>query len=366
MVCNEFPGSLVVYREKAHSDRIWNDDPLRPDYPSCYLPSRVFLPKIGCLHPGLLPLILHQPRRVIHLIGACGGGDRYLLHGIGQCNKGILVEWNDGGFPEQLSPSARLIMKRILAPRTEAAFAPGRIGCHYFRVLGIREDRIFNAYFSHDVDEYDYRRRQFYQEYREAVRARLGIPRRDFVLLNVSRFLDLKRLEDLHEALCRIQSKARGDLHLILIGKGHHRKPLEDMQNGLCGIRLHWLERVDYADMPEFYAAADLMVFPSEGDIWGLVVNEALSMGVPVICTNRIGAAQLIREGVDGFTVPPRRADLIGERILQIYGDPGLHGFMRRRAVEICQRWNSRLAIGELHKMVDFLEKTNPGSSSKK
>lgn len=366
MVCREFPGSLVVYREKGHRDRIWNDEPLRADYPSCYLPRRVFLAKIGYLHPGLLPLILHQPRGVIHLVGACGGGDRYLLHGMGQWNKGVVVEWNDGGFPEQLSPSARLIMKRILAPRTEAAFAPGRIGYHYFRVLGIREDRIFNAYFSHDVDEYDDRRRRFRQEYREAVRGRLGIPRRDFVLLNVSRFLGLKRLEDLHEALCRIQSQTRGDVHLILIGEGHHRKPLEDMQRDLAGIRLHWLERVAYAGMPEFYAAADLMVFPSEGDIWGLVVNEALSMGVPVICTNRIGASQLIREGIDGFTVPPRRADLIGERILQIYGDPELHGFMCRRAVEICQRWNSRLAVEELHRMVSFLEKTNAVSSRKR
>jgi glycosyltransferase involved in cell wall biosynthesis len=288
-------------------------------------------------------------------MGACGGGDRYVLRVLAHHRGGVLVDWNDGGFAEDMSIMGRRLLRRLFTPALTASYTPGRIGRKYCQAIGIPENRIFNAYFSHDVDEYDYRRRRFGLDYRKNIRAHLGIPLGDYIVLNVSRFLDLKRLEDLREALCLVQSQTKGDCHMLLIGDGSYQGPLEAMQREFFNIKLHWVRAVDYEDMPQFYAAVDLLVFPSEGDIWGLVVNEALSMGVPVICTTRIGASEMVREGVDGFVVPPRRADLIAERVLQLYRNRELHESMRRRAVEICQRWNSRLAIGELHRMAEFL-----------
>ena len=64
----------------------------------------------------------------------------------------------------------------------------------------------------------------------------------------------------------------------------------------------------------------------------------------------------MVREGVDGFVVPPRRADLLTERILQLYYHRELLQCMSRRCVEIEERWNSRLAIQELHRMVEVIE----------
>jgi glycosyltransferase involved in cell wall biosynthesis len=356
MVCREFPGTLVVYTDNMHGDRVWKDSTARQDYPSCHIPRRVFVPKTGYLHLGLIPLILRQPQRVIHLMGACGGGSYYLLRALGRRRGGVLVEWNDGGFADHISVRAKRIWQCVFAPAVSAAYAPGRIGREYCRALGVPENRIFNSYFSHDVDEFDHRRRRFGLEYRKNIRARLGIALEDFVILNVSRFLNWKRLEDLHEALCRVEIQTKGDCHLILIGDGHHQGPLRFMQRDLSRIKLHWVRAVDYNDMPYFYAAADLLAFTSEGDIWGLVVNEALSMGIPVVCTNRIGASEMVREGADGFVVPPRRADLVAERILRLYHDRKLHGAMCEHATEISQRWNSHLAIAELHRMAAFLD----------
>ena len=355
MVCDEFPGSMVVYTEKMHDDRSWKDDPTRQSYPTFMLPRRIFIPRVGYLNPGLLPLILRQPKRAIHLIGACGGGNRYLLRAFAQHRGSTLVEWNDGGFPEHFSDRGRWLSQRIFAPALKASFAPGLAGREFSRAVGIPEHRIFNAYFSHDVDEYACRRQRFGQEYRKSVRARLGIDLEHFVILTVSRFLALKRLEDLHEALRNAQHQMKDDCHLILIGDGSHQGPLKAMQRDFSKIKLHWVRAVEYQDMPRYYAAADLLVFPSEGDVWGLVVNEALSMGVPVICTNRIGAAEIVREGEDGFVVPPRRMDLLTERILQLYHNRELHQVMSRRCVEIGERWNSRLAIQELHRMIEVI-----------
>jgi len=126
------------------------------------------------------------------------------------------------------------------------------------------------------------------------------------------------------------------------------------MWSALRNIHLHHIPSVAYDDMPAWYAAADLFVFPSEGDIWGLVVNEALSMGVPVICTSRIGAAEIIRDGENGFKVPVRSPAEIAARIWQLYQDRQLLNKMKKNSAGIVDVWNTDLAVRELQRLSSF------------
>src|SRR6266404_3368904 len=76
---------------------------------------------------------------------------------------------------------------------------------------------------------------------------------------------------------------------------------------------------VKYSRLPEFYAASDVLVFPSEHEPYGLPVNEAMICGVPVIASDRVGAAQdLIREGETGFTYPCGDVDRLATILREI------------------------------------------------
>src|SRR5262249_31919063 len=55
------------------------------------------------------------------------------------------------------------------------------------------------------------------------------------------------------------------------------------------------------ADVPARLATADLVVLPSRGDGWGMVINEAFSVGVPVVVSDRCGASDLVRNGFNGY-----------------------------------------------------------------
>lgn len=68
-------------------------------------------------------------------------------------------------------------------------------------------------------------------------------------------------------------------------------------------------------------AAQHVMVFPSLAEGFGLVILEAMSQGVPVITTPHTAGPDIIEDGVDGFIVPIRNPDAIGERLLQLRGD---------------------------------------------
>jgi glycosyltransferase involved in cell wall biosynthesis len=85
--------------------------------------------------------------------------------------------------------------------------------------------------------------------------------------------------------------------------------------------RVHFAGHVPIPELPRYYAAADVLVLPSHEEVWGLVLNEAAASGLPLVATTVTGAsADLIEEGLNGYTVPPGDpaclADAIG-KVLQ-------------------------------------------------
>jgi glycosyltransferase involved in cell wall biosynthesis len=101
-------------------------------------------------------------------------------------------------------------------------------------------------------------------------------------------------------------------------------------------------------DVRKYYCAADFFLFPSEGDIWGLVVNEALSMHLPVVCTNVIGAAELVHDGENGFVVPPRAPQELAKAIHALAEDSALRKRMGESAFERIKSWNTRRGLENL------------------
>ena len=67
-------------------------------------------------------------------------------------------------------------------------------------------------------------------------------------------------------------------------------------------------------EMPRIYSLADVVVLPSETETWGLVVNEAMSCGVPVVVSDKVGCApDLIVPGVTGYRFPVGRVPALAE-----------------------------------------------------
>jgi glycosyltransferase involved in cell wall biosynthesis len=72
---------------------------------------------------------------------------------------------------------------------------------------------------------------------------------------------------------------------------------------------------VPRATLPEIYAQADVVAFPTLGDGFGVVIQEAMCCGTPVITTRCGGGPECITDGVDGWLVPPRDIDALVERL---------------------------------------------------
>jgi glycosyltransferase involved in cell wall biosynthesis len=96
--------------------------------------------------------------------------------------------------------------------------------------------------------------------------------------------------------------------------------------------RWRWFETLPHSRVMDVMMESDVLLLPSLGEGFGLVVTEALACGLPVIVTPNVGASDLVHDGREGFVVPAGSADLIAERLHTLHHDRELLAAMSRNA----------------------------------
>ncbi|WP_382153023.1 glycosyltransferase [Hydrogenophaga sp. ANAO-22] len=176
-------------------------------------------------------------------------------------------------------------------------------GARFFSACGYPRERIVP--FVHVVDRTPVRHAPVRRGHKEILYAGQLIPR--------------KRIDVLLQAFSQL---AVPSAHLRIIGQGQEAANLQQLAHEL-GIA----ERVDFspalpnAETVAAMAAADVLVLPSRFDGWGAVVNEALMVGTPVICSNRCGASDVIENGRNGYVFEAGNARSLRERLQSICQD---------------------------------------------
>ncbi len=126
------------------------------------------------------------------------------------------------------------------------------------------------------------------------------------VILFVSKLQTRKHADHLLHALRLLQTQTHLRPYLLLIGDGEERSNLEDLTRSLdLTGAVRFLGFRNQSQLPAFFALGDVFVLPSRHEPWGLIVNEAMAAGCPVIASSDVGAAtDLITDDVTGFTYP--------------------------------------------------------------
>lgn len=85
---------------------------------------------------------------------------------------------------------------------------------------------------------------------------------------------------------------------------------------------VHFIGFKSKKELKQYYMASDLFVLPTRQDVWGLVINEAMAYGLPVITTNKcIAGLELIKNQENGFIVPINNAEILADKINEILGN---------------------------------------------
>jgi len=147
------------------------------------------------------------------------------------------------------------------------------------------------------------------------LRAQLALPERYFLF--VGRLVAEKGVFDLLDGYERMSPALRASVGLVFAGEGSMRAELESRARDIHPGRVHFAGFVHRDELAAYYALAECFVFPTRTDPWGLVVNEAMACGLPVICTGVAGcAADLVQE--NGRLVSPANADELASAMKDI------------------------------------------------
>lgn len=182
----------------------------------------------------------------------------------------------------------KLLTYRRIVPRFDACFAPGAWSREYFEHYGARPERIF--FVPHVIDsgllEAESQR---LSAHRSELRRGWNLGEENVVFVFVGKFTDTKRPLDfvraVHEA-----AKSERAIAGLLVGDGALRPACERFVQS-HNTPISFSGFLNQSQIARAYACADVLVLPSVGETWGIVVNEAMACGLPALVSDRVGCA---------------------------------------------------------------------------
>lgn len=223
----------------------------------------------------------------------------------------------DGGLLHNES-KIKFALKKMLISNASAFISPSMKADQYLMHYGANKNDIYRYQFT-SLRKKDLIDRTLIHTDKNDLKSKLRI-RESRVVLSVGQFIYRKGYDVLLEA-CQFIDKNIG---VYLIGG----KPTEEYLE-LCKkydlVNIHFVDFKSKDELAKYFLAADLFVLPTREDVWGLVINEAMNYGLPVVTTNKcVAGLELIVDDVNGYIVPPDDARLLSEKINKIINNQEL------------------------------------------
>lgn len=229
-------------------------------------------------------------------------------------------------------------LKTYFLRHCDGFVVPGKASFEYLRSLGSPEARILTAPNAVDNSLFAIQAentRAHATEFRE----KLKLPPR-FILF-VGRLVPEKGVFDLLEAYAKLESSLRSEVGLVFAGDGVSREELAQQAKRISPGLVCFPGFAQRDDLAGLYALAETLVLPTHSDPWGLVVNEAMACGLPIIVSGVAGcSADLVEDGWNGYVVPPRDAERLSVAINSLLRQPELMQRMGMHSSERIQNYS--------------------------
>ena len=236
---------------------------------------------------------------------------------------------------------------------------PGRflaIGSHnrdFYLHYGVDEGKIFLMPYCVDNEFFQQKAKACYEQSLET-RRELGIPEGIPIVLFVGKLIDRKRPFDLVRGFERVRTKV--EAALVFVGDGDQRAALEKYVEDKKIPDVHFVGFKNQTELSPYYLASDVFVLPSDWEPWGLVINEAMVHGLPVVASSMIGAApDLVQPGENGFIYPVRNVNALTDCLSQILSSKEHREAMGRNSLKIISQWNYDVCVQGVLKALESL-----------
>ena len=176
------------------------------------------------------------------------------------------------------------------------------------------------------------------------------------VFLYVGRITPKKGLKSLLEACYLLQAQGYEDYSLVVIGTGKQREELEAfITERHLEAQVTWVGWVEYGRLGAYFQQADVFVFPTFEDVWGMVALEAMVFGKPVLCSKWAGAAEVIVEGENGYIFDPYEPESLAIAMRRFLDHPELIESMGKQSQQLISQNNPSSAAQSFVEVISYV-----------
>lgn len=245
------------------------------------------------------------------------------------------ILWSGGTINEpSLLRKISLPLAKFIVKHAEACIAYGTRAREYLISLAASPEKVFIAYNTVDTDFFMQRCSQLKSK-KDELKNKMGIKNK-ITVLYIGQLIERKNVKYLLKAYSKLKDGL--DVALLIVGDGDQKNELKDLciKDNINDVFFVAFKQKE--ELPQYYAMSDLFVLPSVQEVWGLVLNEAMASGLPVITTNKVGASvDLIKNGENGYVVEPSNTEQLYEAMKKILSDPKIRESMGKRSQEIIE-----------------------------
>lgn len=224
------------------------------------------------------------------------------------------------------------IYKKFLVSNARGYFSPSSSSDEYLKYYGAKKDIIYRYPFT-SLKEKDILINTLSEYEKETLKNELGIKEKKIVL-SVGQFIYRKGYDTLLKACKDIDE----EIGVYIIG-GKATKEYLQLKEDLNLKNIYFEEFKSNEELNKYYKVADIFVLPTREDIWGLVINESMANGLPVITTDKcVAGLELVKNGENGNIININRPDEISMYINKILYNENIN-LMREKSLEIIREY---------------------------
>lgn len=203
--------------------------------------------------------------------------------------------------------------KKLVYKSLDIYCAYGEETENYLIDIGIRRNQIWKTFWAVDNNFFSDSRHK-----RSGKMLRKALKTNRYLFLTVGQLIERKGFLNLLDAWKQLPVEVDNLVSLLIVGSGVQKQRLLSIvdQQGLRNVL--FMDHVMGDELAACYCAADIFIFPTLEDIWGLVVNEAMVAGLPILCSEHAGCVvELVKDGTNGFVFDPFNETSIRSTILK-------------------------------------------------
>lgn len=238
-------------------------------------------------------------------------------------------------------------MRRYSITRASHHFVSGTLAKEFIQNYGIEDKKISIIPDAVDNQKY-FSYYQKYKDQKESIRKKYNISEKDFVFLYVGQFIERKNIDTIMKSF-QMLHKTDKNVKLFLVGGGIEKEKIEKfvLQNHLNDFVIIE-DFLKEEELSKIYTISNALLILSESEPWGMVVNEAMCFGLPVIASRKVGAGADLIDDKSGVVVEKYKdKEIVSQALL----DVKMKQWSKKYIQEKVSEWNNDTAISNIVNM---------------